>query len=53
MFLEYAQWLGQFRSLNVSLSTIHNTLIWGGLSIKHVQKLALEQSNFTCVEYLH
>ena len=53
MFLnEYTRRLGQFHSLDVSFSTIHRTLIRGGLSIKRVQKLASERSDFACAEYI-
>lgn len=45
MFLdEYSKRLRNDRLLSVSLTTIHNTLARGGLSVKHAQKLAAERS---------
>jgi transposase len=40
---EYTRRLEEYRHLPVSLSTVHLTLRRAGLSVKHVQKLALER----------
>lgn len=50
---EYFLCLKQFRSLSVSLVTIHRSLERAGLNVKHVQKLAREHDPFLHATFIH
>jgi transposase len=50
---EYSLRLEQFRSLSVSLVTIHRSLERAELNVKHVQKLARERDPFLRATFVH
>lgn len=49
---EYSQRLEQYRTLSVSLATIHRSLERAGLNVKHVQKLAAERDPFLRADFI-
>ena len=50
---EYSKCLEQFRSLLVSLATIHRSFKHAGLNIKHVQKMARERDPFLHANFIN
>ena len=50
---EYSKSLEQFRSLSVSLATIHWSFEHAGLNVKHVQKMARECDPFLCANFVN
>jgi len=53
LFLDEYSWhLEWSHELSVSLATIHQTLEWAGLNVKHVQKLATERDPFLHADFI-
>ena len=50
---EYSKRLEQFRSLSVSLATIHWSFKHTGLNVKHVQKMARERDPFLHANFVN
>jgi len=50
---EYARRLDRFRTLSVSLTTIHRSLERAGLNVKHVQKMAAERDPVLRAAFVH
>ena len=54
MFLDEYQWqVDKNWLLSLSMTTIHRELIWAGLSIKHVQKMAAEWDSMKRADFCH